>query len=92
MSQAKPPLPSVLADPAAAVYAMARYRRLLRLLILAMLGTVAAAAALIITHKAIGPARLTIALAIIMAFAMLLISALLARAMLAKPVPQKRDE
>ena len=92
MPEVKLPSRAVLANPAAAAYAMARYRRLLRLLIMAMLGAVVAAVTLILKHKAIGPARLTIALAIMLAFAMLVISALLARAMLAKAPPAETED
>ena len=83
---------SVLADPVAAAYALARFRRLLRLMIMAMLGTVLAAATLIYKHKPLGSVRLTIALAIGIALAMLLISGLMARAMLLKGAAVSEDE
>lgn len=75
---------TTLADPATGTYVLARYRRLMRLLLMAMLGTVIAAATLIFKHSATGPARITIALAIGIAFAMLLASALLGWALFAK--------
>ena len=78
-------------DPASAIAAWARLRRLMRLMIGAMLGTVIAAATLIFKHKAVGSARLTIALAVGLAFAMLLVSALLARALLAKSSSARQD-
>ena len=73
-----------LVNPGAAAYLLARYRRLMRLLILALLGTVIATVTLILKHRSAGSDRLGIAMALAIAFAMLLASALLGRALLAR--------